>query len=157
MVTWAQDWARDPGAVRCQWYPLYYHTTISHWKTELLSICRVSVCSTWTTRTRVSGYFSNTDWKAAAGRRSTVDGDAARADTVLYGAGCPCPGQIHDPMHHNSSSINRACEFLGVLMHLTVMTSKILSRLWTLSPGKTCFTTSSVPSWGEKNNSFICS
>ncbi|TNN23560.1 hypothetical protein EYF80_066318 [Liparis tanakae] len=35
------------------------------------------------TRTRVSGYFSNTDWKAAAGRRRMVEGTAARADTVL--------------------------------------------------------------------------
>lgn len=35
-------------------------------------------------------------------------------------------------------------------MNLTVMTSRILSRLWTLSPGKTCFTTSSVPSYKER-------
>lgn len=40
----------------------------------------------------------------------------------------------------------------GELTNLTVMTSRILSRLWTLSPGKTCFTTSSVPSWEERRN-----
>lgn len=38
---------------------------------------------TWMTRTRVSGYFSKTDWKAVAGRRRTVEGTAALADTVL--------------------------------------------------------------------------
>lgn len=42
------------------------------------------------TRTRVSGYFSKTAWNATAGRRSTVEGTAALADTVLYGAGWPC-------------------------------------------------------------------
>lgn len=30
---------------------------------------------------------------------------------------------------------------------LTVMMSRMLSRLWTLSPGRTSFTTASVPSW----------
>ena len=39
------------------------------------------------TRTSVSGYLSNTDWKADAGRRSTVERDAARTNTVLKGAG----------------------------------------------------------------------
>lgn len=38
---------------------------------------------TWMTRTIVSGYFSKTDSKAAAGRRRTVEGTAALADTVL--------------------------------------------------------------------------
>lgn len=34
---------------------------------------------------------------------------------------------------------------------LTVMMSRILSRLWTLSPGNTSFTTGSVPSWKRQN------
>lgn len=39
------------------------------------------------TRTSVSGYFLNTDSKADAGKRKMVEWVAARADTVLYGAG----------------------------------------------------------------------
>lgn len=35
------------------------------------------------TLTSVSGYFSNTAWKAEAGKRKMVDLTAARADTVL--------------------------------------------------------------------------
>lgn len=34
---------------------------------------------------------------------------------------------------------------------LTVMMSRILSRLWTLSPGTTSFTTGSVPSWKRQD------
>lgn len=44
---------------------------------ELKPIC------TCMTLTSVSGYFSNTDWKAEAGKRNMVDLTAARADTVL--------------------------------------------------------------------------
>lgn len=42
---------------------------------------------TWMTRTSVSGYFLNTDSKADAGKRKMVERVAARASTVLYGAG----------------------------------------------------------------------
>lgn len=38
---------------------------------------------TCTTRTRLSGYFSNIDKKASTGKRRTVETSAARADTVL--------------------------------------------------------------------------
>lgn len=31
------------------------------------------------------------------------------------------------------------------------MMSRMLSRLWTLSPGNTSFTTGSVPSWKREN------
>lgn len=34
---------------------------------------------------------------------------------------------------------------------LTVMMSRMLSRLWTLSPGTTSFTTGSVPSWKRQD------
>lgn len=44
---------------------------------------------TWMTLTRVSGYLSKIDSKAVAGRRRIVEGTAALADTVLYGAGYP--------------------------------------------------------------------
>lgn len=47
----------------------------------------VRQCVTWMTRTRVSGYFLNTDSKADAGKRKIVERVAALADTVLYGAG----------------------------------------------------------------------
>lgn len=42
---------------------------------------------TWMTRTRVSGYFLNTDSNANAGKRRMVARVAARASTVLYGDG----------------------------------------------------------------------
>lgn len=38
---------------------------------------------TCTTRTRLSGYFSNIDGKSSTGNRITADTSAARADTVL--------------------------------------------------------------------------
>lgn len=38
---------------------------------------------------------------------------------------------------------------------LTVMMSRILSRLWTLSPGSTSFTTGSVPSWKMGNDIIV--
>lgn len=54
--------------------------TVEHYILDINSV-------TWMTRTSVSGYFLNTDSKADAGKRKTVERVAARTNTVLYGAG----------------------------------------------------------------------
>lgn len=54
---------------------------------------------TWTTLTRLSGYFSKTAEKASTGKQSTVESSAARAETVRYGRWWPCQGQ-HSKRHH---------------------------------------------------------
>lgn len=66
---------------------------ITLWLRQMFSKLEVTLMQTATrefkplctcmTLTSVSGYFSNTDWNAEAGRRSMVDLTAARANTVL--------------------------------------------------------------------------
>lgn len=61
--------------------------TTPHIELFMLDVPDAETSLTWMTRTSVSGYFLNTDSKANAGKRKMVERVAARARTVLYGAG----------------------------------------------------------------------
>lgn len=52
-------------------------------KTFLYSFLNACTPHTCTTRTRLSGYFSNMERKASTGKQRTDENSAARADTVL--------------------------------------------------------------------------